>query len=257
VRQAERRQSGTAASTASMLPSDMPSPVRSRPRRIFRGILFTAVALLLLPYLVVPFYASVRPVSTAMLWRWLRGARVERVWVALDTVSPSLPLAVIAAEDARFCGHAGVDWGALRAAVREAGELAELRGASTITQQVVKNLFLWQGRSYVRKAIELPLALWTDLVLSKRRIMEIYLNLAEWGPRGEFGAEAGARAAFGKSAGALDRREAALLAAILPNPRQRNPRATGAAVRRLAAIYEARARMAAARADCLYRGFRP
>jgi monofunctional glycosyltransferase len=234
----------------------MPAAARSGPYRVLRGILYLAIALILLPYLIVPFYGAVRPVSTPMLWRWLTGKRVERVWVPLAAISPSLPLSVVAAEDARFCRHAGVDFQALRAVVREADELADLRGASTITQQVVKNLFLWPGRSYVRKALELPLAMWTDLVLSKRRIMEIYLNVAEWGAHGEFGAEAGARAAFGKSAAALAPREAALLAAILPDPKQRNPRATGAAVRRLAAIYEVRARLAAG-AECLYPARRP
>ena len=103
-----------------------------------------------------------------------------------------------------------------------------MRGGSTITQQVAKNLFLWQGRSYVRKALELPLALWIDLVLPKRRVLEIYLNVAEWGPNGQFGAEAGARYAFGKSARQLTAREAALLAAVLPNPTSaRSARAPG------------------------------
>src|SRR6185503_6603377 len=102
-------------------------------------------------------------------------------------------LSVIVAEDGRFCSHHGVDWAELREAWDEADDLDELRGGSTITQQVAKNLFLWPGRSYLRKALELPLALWIDLVLGKRRILEIYLNIAEWGPNGEFGAEAGAR----------------------------------------------------------------
>ena len=99
-----------------------------------------------------------------------------------------------------------------------ADDIDEVRGGSTITQQIAKNLFLWPGRSFVRKGLEFPLALWIDLVLPKRRIMEIYLNIAEWGPNGEFGVEAGARRAFGKSARDLSRYEAALLAAMLPNP---------------------------------------
>ena len=98
-----------------------------------------------------------------------------------------------------------------------------MRGGSTIAQQTAKNLFLWPGRSVVRKALEFPLALWIDLVLGKRRVMEIYLNIAEWGPNGEFGAEAAARHAFGKSARDLSAREAALLASILPNPRRAAP----------------------------------
>jgi monofunctional biosynthetic peptidoglycan transglycosylase len=144
------------------------------------------------------------------------------------------------------CSHHGIDWQEIHAAIEEADDISTARGGSTITQQTAKNLFLWQGRSFVRKALEFPLALWIDLVLPKRRIMEIYLNIAQWGPDGEFGAEAGARIAFSKSAADLDRREAALLAAILPNPIRRSARRPGPGVRRLAGIYEVRARSAAA-----------
>ena len=160
----------------------------------------------------------------------------------LAAISPALPRTVLVAEDARFCTHRGVDFGELRAAIEDADDLSEMRGGSTIAQQTAKNLFLWPGRSVVRKALEFPLALWFDLVLGKRRVMEIYLNIAEWGPNGEFGAEAGARHAFGKSARDLSAREAALLAAILPNPIRRSAGKPGAGVRRLAGIYEARAR---------------
>jgi monofunctional biosynthetic peptidoglycan transglycosylase len=121
---------------------------------------------------------------------------------------------------------------------------------STITQQTAKNLFLWPGRSFVRKALELPLALWMDLLLPKWRVLEIYLNIAEWGPSGQFGVEAASRNAFNKSAHALSPREAALLAAVLPNPRRRSARRPGPLVRRLAAIYEARGIAQAALAPC-------
>jgi monofunctional biosynthetic peptidoglycan transglycosylase len=173
--------------------------------------------------------------------------------VPLDRVARVLPLTVIAAEDARFCAHAGVDWQSLREIVSEAEDLDDLRGGSGITQQTVKNLFLWPGRSYVRKALEVPLSLWADLILPKRRIMEIYLNVAEWGPDGEFGAEAGARRAFGKPARELTGREAALLAAILPNPGRRNAGKPGPGVRRLAGIYQARAASYGALDACLRR----
>jgi len=133
----------------------------------------------------------------------------------------------------------------------EADDMDEMRGGSTITQQVAKNLFLWQGRSYVRKALEFPLALWIDLILPKRRILEIYLNIAEWGPNGEFGAEAGAQRAFGKSAQDLSRYEAALLAAALPNPANRNARQPASGLRRLAGLYVARAARSPAAAACL------
>ena len=109
-------------------------------------------------------------------------------------MSPSLPRSVVAAEDAHFCKHHGIDWGALREAIDDAKEDGTpFRGASTITQQVAKNLFLWQGRDFVRKALEFPLALWIDFVLPKPRILEIYLNIAELGPQGQFGVEAAQR----------------------------------------------------------------
>src|SRR5437588_12219253 len=208
---------------------------------IFCGIAIVMLALLLLPYLIAPLYRVVDPLSTLMLWRRATGARVERTWMPLTSIAPLLPRTVIVSEDARFCTHHGVDLGELRAAIEDADDLADMRGGSTIAQQTAKNLFLWQGRSIIHKALEFPLALWLDLVLGKRRLMEIYLNIAEWGPDGEFGAEAGARAAFEKSARDLNTREAALLAAILPNPHRRSAARPGPGVRRLAGIYYARA----------------
>ena len=220
-------------------------------RRPLRAVAVTVLAVFLLPYLITPIYAMINPVSTVMLWRWLSGARVERQYVPISRVSPALPLTVIIAEDGRFCGHHGVDFTELREAMAESDDVDEMRGGSTITQQVAKNLFLWQGRSYVRKALEFPLALWIDLVLPKRRILEIYLNIAEWGPNGEFGVEAGARRAFGKSARDLSRYDAALLAAVLPNPVNRNARQPGPGLRRLAGLYVGRAAQAPAAAACL------
>ncbi len=229
--------------------------MQPRPKRWFlrlaRALLIAGLAFLLLPYVLVPIYQAVTPVSTPMLARWLTGRHVERTFVPIDRLAAALPLTVLVAEDDRFCSHHGIDWQAIHAAIEKADDISEARGSSTITQQTAKNLFLWPGRSLVRKALELPLALWIDLVLSKRRTMEIYLNIAQWGPDGEFGAEAGARSAFGKPAAALDRREAALLASILPNPLRRSARRPGPAVRRLAGIYEMRARGASALAACI------
>jgi monofunctional biosynthetic peptidoglycan transglycosylase len=219
---------------------------------LFRAALIAVALLVLTPYLLTPLYHVVNPVSTLMLWRWATGARVERTWAPLAAIAPALPRTVMASEDARFCIHHGIDFGELRAAIEDADDLSEMRGGSTIAQQSAKNLFLWQGRSIVRKALEFPLALWLDLVLGKRRLMEIYLNIAEWGPNGEFGAEAGARHAFGKSARELNSREAALLASILPNPHRRSAARPGPGVRRLAGIYEARAARRAA-PECLRR----
>lgn len=228
-------------------------------RRLVRLVLVAVLVIALVPYLLVPLYLVADPVSIPMLARYATGKRVERTNVTLEGVARVLPLTVIAAEDARFCAHAGVDWQSLREIVSEAEDLEDLRGGSGITQQTVKNLFLWPGRSYVRKALEVPLSLWADLILPKRRIMEIYLNIAEWGPDGEFGAEAGARRAFGKPARDLTGREAALMAAILPNPVRRNAGKPGPGVRRLAGIYQARAASSGALDACLRRagGHRP
>ena len=228
---------------------------RSRALRLVGWAVAIVIVILLIPYLVAPFYRFGHPVSALMLERRLTGHRVERIWIPLDAVPSAVPAAVIAAEDARFCVHHGIDWGEVREALADADEGGRLRGGSTITQQVAKNLFLWPGRSVIRKALEAPLALWIDLVLPKRRIFEIYLNIAEWGPNGEFGIEAGARRAFGKSARLLSVQEAALMAAILPNPIRRNATRPRPAVQRLAGIYLARAhaRMAAGYDRCLRR----
>jgi monofunctional glycosyltransferase len=161
--------------------------------RIARNLLLTLLVILLaavlLPYLLAPFYRSGHPTSALMAWRYLKGAPVSRQWVDLATMAAFLPRSVVASEDAKFCTHHGVDWGALREVIDDAEDGEVSRGGSTITQQVAKNLFLWPGRSVVRKALELPLALWIDFVLPKGRILEIYLNIAELGPGGQFGAQ--------------------------------------------------------------------
>ncbi len=210
-------------------------------RRLAVILISAAAVLVLAPYAIAPLYRFTDPISTPMLWRYATGARVEQIGVPLDRIAPALQLAVIVAEDGSFCRNHGIDLGAMREALQQHGEYGESRGASTITQQTVKNLFLWQGRSYVRKALEIPLAVWLNLVLPKRRILEIYFNIAQWGPNGEFGAEAGARYAFGKSARELSPYQAAELAAILPNPVARSARAPGMLVHRLAGLYERRA----------------
>jgi monofunctional biosynthetic peptidoglycan transglycosylase len=221
--------------------------------RAFRGLIVLLAAVILLPYLLTPLYRAVDPVSTPMLARWALGKRVERRFVPLERIAPVLPRSVIAAEDGQFCRHHGIDWGELREAIRDADDLTEARGGSTITQQVAKNLFLWQGRSFVRKALEFPLALWIDLTVPKRRILEIYLNIAEWGPNGEFGIEAGARRAFNKPASQLTAPEAALMAAILPNPRRRSAKQPRPGVRRIAGIVQGRAARVRSIGACLSR----
>jgi monofunctional biosynthetic peptidoglycan transglycosylase len=184
------------------------------------------------------------------------GTRVERHFVPVERIAPLLPIIVIAAEDGRYCTHSGIDWQEIRHRL-DIEDIAVARGVSTISQQTAKNLFLWPGRSWVRKILEVPLALWIDLVLPKWRVLEIYLNIAEWGPNGQFGAEAAARYAFNKSARALSAREAALLASVLPNPHRRSAKQPGPVVRRLAGIYVARGIAQASLARCATHPHRP
>jgi monofunctional biosynthetic peptidoglycan transglycosylase len=142
---------------------------------------------------------------------------LEHTWVGRADIAWNAARAVIAAEDQRFIAHRGIDFVQLDDAITEYRGGGDLRGASTITQQVAKNLFLWQGRSFARKALEAYFAVLIELVWSKERILEVYLNVAEFGP-GVFGVEAAARKFFGASAGSLTPSQAALLAAVLPNP---------------------------------------
>jgi monofunctional biosynthetic peptidoglycan transglycosylase len=208
----------------------------------------TAVALGCLLAVLLVLYRFVPPVSTLMLARWATGRHVERTWVSLDRISANLPAAVILSEDGGFCRNSGVDWGALHEAMTE--RRAQPRGASTLHMQTAKNLFLWPSRWVIRKAIEIPLALLLNSVWPKRRVIEIYLNVAEWG-EGMFGAEAAARHYFKKSASELTPREAALLAAALPNPLHRNPAAPSAMQSHIAAIIMARGRARGDALDCL------
>lgn len=205
-------------------------------RRVYvflRNLILSLVALLVGLSLL---YIVVTPPSTLMLGRWLSLKSVERQVVPLAQISPNLRLMVIASEDGQFCRHAGVDWDQVRIVI----ESGARRGASTISMQTAKNVFLWPQRSYVRKALEVPLAMWLDLVWSKERMLEIYLNVAEWG-EGVYGAEAAAQLHFNKSAEDLTRREAALLATALPNPLARNPGRPSAGHARLAERLAARA----------------
>lgn len=146
-----------------------------------------------------------------------RGFVLRHHWVPLRQISPELAIAVVTAEDQKFPVHSGFDWGSIGDAISE-GDVRP-RGASTLTQQVAKNLFLWPGRSLVRKGLEAWFTVLLEALWPKRRILEVYLNVAEFGP-GVYGAGAASERYFGKPASALDRREAALLAAVLPSPRR-------------------------------------
>jgi monofunctional biosynthetic peptidoglycan transglycosylase len=218
-----------------------------------RRLAIAAGVILAIPLLSSLYYALFPPpLSALMLWRMVEGHGIDYRWRELEDMSPELARAVITAEDSRYCLHHGIDWLAVQGLVEEAFDEAEgpRRGASTIAMQTAKNLYLWEGRSVVRKALEAPLALWLDLVWSKRRMIEVYLNIAEWAP-GIYGAEAAARKHFRKPAARLTRQEAALLAAVLPNPLQRSAGKPSQATRRKAAVLVGRMEGMGSLFDCI------
>ncbi|WP_423856213.1 monofunctional biosynthetic peptidoglycan transglycosylase [Xaviernesmea oryzae] len=234
-------------------------PVRGGRRRhlfpsgMIRRMVRIAIALVLLPYLLIFIYALpfIHPVSTLMLSELVLLRGYDRRWVDIDDISPNLVRSVMMSEDGQFCFHGGVDWTQMRGVVADALEGETTRGASTIPMQTAKNLFLWNGRSFVRKGLELPLAIGADFVWSKRRMMEIYLNVAEWGP-GIYGAEAAAQYHFKVPASKLSARQAALLAVSLPNPITRVAGKPSRGVQRLAGVVERRARNSGDYIKCIY-----
>ena len=221
--------------------------------RSWKKLVLLALFLLALPYLVILLYAvePIRPISTLMLRDLVLLKGYDRQWVEFDDIAPVLVQSVMMSEDGQFCSHRGVDWGEMKAVVQDALDGEATRGASTIPMQTAKNLFLWNSRSFVRKAMEMPLAIAADFVWSKRRLMEIYLNIAEWGP-GIYGIEAAAQHHFNVPAAKLSRRQAALLAASLPNPYERNAGKPGRGLQRLAGVIEIRARRSGGYITCLY-----
>ena len=217
-------------------------PRKSKGRIWLRRIVVAGLLLALLPVALSALYIApfVHPLSTLMMKDLVTGSGYDRRWAAIGDIGPVLVHSVMMSEDGQFCSHRGIDWGELNVVIDDALSGEPTRGASTIPMQTVKNLYLWHGRSLLRKAIEAPLAIVFDAIVPKRRIMEIYLNIVEWGP-GVYGAEAAAQHHFGRSASDLSRRQAALLAVTLPNPRERNPGKPTKALNRLAAIIEKRA----------------
>ena len=189
-------------------------------RRIGRFLLCIATGFFVWSFFLVILYRDLPvPVTPLMLERLLGGAWIHKTWEPLDRISPALVRAVMAGEDGKFCSHDGFDWAAVGNAWKQYRRGRGILGASTISMQTAKNLFLWPGRSWWRKGFEVYFTALLELTWSKRRIMETYLNIVEWGP-GVYGAEAAARYHFHKSAADLTPDEAARLAAVLPNPRR-------------------------------------
>jgi len=209
-----------------------------------RPVLTVLLTLLLLLVASVGIHRFLPPPTTfLMVSRSLEGEGLSYRWRSLDEISPRLVEAVIASEDSTFCAHRGFDMKAIEKALKanaraEKRGAGRLRGGSTISQQTAKNVFLWPGRDWVRKGLEAGYTVLIETLWGKRRIVEVYLNVAEWAP-GVYGAEAAARHWFGKSAADLSPREAARLAAILPSPRRYNASSPGPYVRRRASRVQA------------------
>jgi len=203
-------------------------------RRVLRWGTLAVLAVVVLAVGWVALYRVVDPPGGFyMLSESRRLGGIRHEWVDLGAVAPVMARSVVAAEDANFCRHFGFDMDAIRAALDGGGA----RGASTLTQQVVKNVFLWHGRSWLRKALEAALTPVVEAIWGKRRIVEVYLNIAEF-DEGVFGVQAAARAYFDRDAGALSSRQSALLAAVLPAPQSRDARRPSAFVSRRAHAIE-------------------
>lgn len=242
----------TASAPVGGAPAPAPVPAPEKPkaplwRRILVGAVLAGVAVFVLfhLYALILRFAP-NPGTLLMTQRAMQGQDVERDWVSLDKISPRLVYAVIAAEDAKFCTHGGIDWEAIEKAREWNAKNPDRsrRGGSTISQQTAKNVFFWNGGGMPRKAGEAWMTYVIETVWGKRRIMEMYLNVAEWGD-GLFGAEAAAQARFGKSAADLTEREAALLAAVLPSPNKWSADNPGPYVRRRASSIQGRMRVVA------------
>lgn len=207
-------------------------PKKRRRRGFFRKLILLMIGL---PLFFVALYRFVPPpVTYLMVEQAIKGNGLDYRWRSLDKMSPNLVRAVIASEDATFCAHRGFDMKAIRQAMEaneRAGEGGRIRGGSTISQQTAKNAFLWSGRGWIRKGLEAGFTVLIETFWGKPRIMEVYLNVAEFAP-GVYGAEAASRHWFNKSAADLTPREAARLAAVLPSPRRYNAGSPGPYVRR-------------------------
>ena len=232
-----------------------PPPDTKRPtgpvRRLLRFVRRWVLRLVLLFLVVLMAYRWINPpITPYQAAEWLRGGSLSKSWLPLEQMAPEIVLSVMAAEDAKFCGHRGFDFDAIRATIRSGAN----GGASTISQQVAKNLFLWQGRSWTRKGLEAVITMAIELAWPKRRIIEIYLNVAEFDAQ-VFGVSAGAQVYFDRTAEDLTARQAARLAMVLPNPKDRSAaRITTSQSRRVQSIMDGAATLRKSGAgDCFLR----
>jgi monofunctional biosynthetic peptidoglycan transglycosylase len=207
--------------TEAPMTTETPPRKRSRIRTLLRLLFRLTILFILGSIMLVVIYRFVPPpITLTQAGDLLSGQGLARNWVPLSQINPAMARAAIAAEDGRFCQHHGFDFGAMEAAAEANAAGRRLRGGSTISQQAAKNVFLWQGRSYVRKGLEAWFTVLIEMIWGKRRIMEIYLNEAETGI-GTYGVDAGAQRYYHHGAGSLSVREAAQIAAVLPLPKKR------------------------------------
>jgi monofunctional biosynthetic peptidoglycan transglycosylase len=235
-------------------PAWLPDRPRRPPGRLRKAAVTAVAVIVFLPATLIFIYGlAPPPITPLMLIRMTEGEGITKHWVPLSLISPNVPDAVIASEDNRFCIHFGFDFEAIQDVMTEYEGGGGLRGASTISMQTAKNLFLWPSRSWVRKGIEAYLTVLVELLWPKQRIMEVYLNIIEWG-HGIYGIDAASHAYFGKDASKLTRYQAALLAAILPNPREWSANPPGSYVAERAGVISARIPKLGELLDCVHAG---
>jgi monofunctional biosynthetic peptidoglycan transglycosylase len=229
------------------------TPAATPARRWWRRVLWILLILFMAPHLLLLIYRVLPPpVTPLMVYRVFQGEGLHKDWVPLDRIAVYLPRSAIAGEDNKFCSHHGVDWGEMREVIAQYRAGERTRGASTITMQTVKNLILWQGRDLVRKGLEIWFAEYLELIWPKTRIMEVYLNIVEWGD-GIYGAEAASRHYFNRSAAQLSPVQASLLAAVLPNPREWSAGRPGPYVSERSGIIRGRVEQLGPLLDCVNR----
>lgn len=227
---------------------------KRRPR-LEKALKIAAVSLgvvLALPYVFILLYRFVDPpISALMLRHAVLGYEIRFDWTDFEDISPNLATTAVISEDSRFCQHRGVDWFAVSEVLEDIEDGEPARGASTIPMQVAKNLFLWPEQNYVRKVMEVPLAYFMSLVWPKQRVIEVYLNIAEWGP-GVYGAEAASQYHFGRPASSLSNQQASLLVAALPNPHVRIAGKPGPRTRAMARRLRGRVSREGPDAQCIF-----
>lgn len=227
-------------------------PRRRRKAGVARKLIMFCIFLFLLPYFLVLIYAVIPPISLPVIGSFFSMEETHWRWRSFDNISPALPRAIISAEDGRFCVHNGVDWEALEKSYERYEKRGKMKhGASTIAMQTAKNLFYWYLPTMLRKPLEIPMAVWIDFLWSKQRVIEVYMNIAQFG-RGIYGAEAASQIYFKKPARNLSYSEAARLASILPSPEKRNPAKPSGYVKKYSGSIKARAVGSGEYTTCIY-----